>query len=204
MKSSTSSSSSLTISPMMVALNNQAQHAARVMIQKKFQDLSSLEDISTLRNELQYKLTEADAKLKSIVQGKLDSLKRAVDLMDESSCKLTEFITNIDSIESKILLTNTIISKYENIKRIHYAKDNLSKVIEQVKYVDNIPNRVKELTRILNEMPEKLKDVYLESLKLQAWRSALMKELQVASSFPLRCLLYFISPTSFLLNRLHE
>lgn len=166
---------------MMASLNNQAQHAARLMIQKKFQDLSSLEDIATLRNELQYKLTEADTKLKSIVQGKLDSLKRAVDLMDESSCKLTEFITNIDSIESKILLTNTIISKYENIKRIHYAKDNLSKVIEQVKYVDNIPNRVKELTRILNEMPEKLKDVYLESLKLQAWRSALMKELQVTS-----------------------
>jgi hypothetical protein len=167
------------VSPMMLSLNNEAQGQARLMIQKKFQEFSSLEDISTLRNELQYKLAEADAKLKSAVEGKLDSLKRAVDLMEESSGKLNEFTETIDRIEGRILTTNTAITQYPNLKRIHYAKDNLNKVIEQVKFVGNIPNRVKELRRILDEQPEKLKEVYLESLKLQAWRSALMKELQV-------------------------
>jgi hypothetical protein len=196
------------VSPMMLSLNNEAHSHARFMIQKKFQEFSSLEDISTLRNELQSKLTEADAKLKSAVQGKLDSLKRAVDLMEESSGKLTEFTETIDRIESRIVTTNTSIAQYPNLKRIHYAKDNLNKVIEQVKFVGNIPNRVKELRRILDEQPEKLKEVYLESLKLQAWRSALMKELQVrydTECLALTSLLYLsLSPAPMQASRIKK
>lgn len=171
------------VSPMMQSLNDEAQKRARYLIKKKFMEVSNLEEISTLRNELQYKLSEADAKLKSAVQGKLDSLKRAVDLMEESSGKLKDFTETIDRIEERISQTNTTICKYPCIKRIHYARDNLNKVIDQVKFVGHIPGRVKELRRILDEQPEKLKEVYLESLKLQAWRSALMKELQVIYLF---------------------
>lgn len=63
--------------------------------------------------------------MNSAVQGKLDSLKRAVDLMDESTAKLTKLSTNISRIDEKIALTNTCISNYDHLKRVHHARDNL-------------------------------------------------------------------------------
>jgi len=165
---------------MMQTLNDRARDSARNMVKKKFVEASSLDDIATLRNELQNKLAEADAKLKTAVQGKLDSLKRGVDIMEESSGKLQTFTENIDRIEARIAQTNTVISRYPNVKRVHYARDNLNKVIAQVEFFVHIPERVSELRRILDDEPERLKEVYLESLKLQAWRSALMKELQTS------------------------
>jgi hypothetical protein len=58
---------------MMRALNEEAQSRAQRMLTKKFQEVSSLDEISSLRAELQAKLSSADAKLKGAVQGE-DSL----------------------------------------------------------------------------------------------------------------------------------
>lgn len=57
------------VSPMMQVLNEEALSRAQRMLIKKFQDVSSLDDISSLRAELQGKLSSADAKLKGAVQG---------------------------------------------------------------------------------------------------------------------------------------
>jgi hypothetical protein len=169
----------INVSPMMQALNEEALARARQKVKKKFVEVSSLDDIAAMRNELQNKLSEADTKLKTAVQGKLDSLKRAVDLMEESSGKLDDFTTSIDRIATRIAQTNTAVSKYPNVKRVHYALDNLRKVISQVEFFSEIPERVAVLKREL-DAPDKLKKVYLECLQLQAWRSALMKELQAS------------------------
>ena len=176
------------VSPMMQALNDEALDRAREKIKKKFMESSSLDDISAMRNELQNRLSEADAKLKSAVQGKLDSLKRAVDLMEESSAKLEGLSGSIDRVDARIAQTNTVISKYPNVKRVHYALDNLRKVISQVEFFSEIPKRVAELKREL-DAPDKLKKVYLECLQLQAWRSALMKELQVSLPLSTLCII---------------
>lgn len=64
--------------------------------------------------------------------GKLDSLKRAVDLMEESTTKLTDLTLKIDSTEGRIALTQTTISSYPNVKRAHFARDNINKVISEV------------------------------------------------------------------------
>ena len=64
--------------------------------------------------------------------GKLDSLKSAVDLMEESSSKLSELSLKIDSTEGRIALTDTTISDYPNVKRAHFARDNINKVISEV------------------------------------------------------------------------
>jgi hypothetical protein len=60
-------------------------------------------------------LHAADSQLNSAVQGKLDSLKRAVDLMDESTAKLTKLSINISRIDEKIAITNTGQSSYLNL-----------------------------------------------------------------------------------------
>jgi hypothetical protein len=161
-------------------LNEEGKLRARITIKKKFQELSNLNEISTLRNELQSKLSSTDAQLRGAVQEKLDSLKRAVDLIDESTYKLKEFTENIDWTESRIAQTNTAISAYSNLKCIHYARENLNKVIAQVEYFARIPDHVAQLRKVLDDDPGRLKEVYVEALKLEAWRAALLNELQVS------------------------
>ena len=57
------------VSPLMQALNDEALSRARKMLSKKFSEVSSLDDISSSRTELQAKLSSAEAKLRGAVQG---------------------------------------------------------------------------------------------------------------------------------------
>ncbi len=94
--------------------------------------------------------------------------------------KLKEFTENIEWTESRILQSNTAIVAYPNLKTIHYARENLNKVIAQVEYFARIPDHVSQLRKVLDDDPGRFKEVYLESLKLEAWRSSLLSELQVS------------------------
>jgi len=69
-------------------LNNEALIKARRKIQEQFNDVSSLDDIPSLREQLEKKFAAAEAQLNGAVQSKLDSLKRSVDLIDDSSRKV--------------------------------------------------------------------------------------------------------------------
>ena len=69
----------------MEALNKQALENARRSVAARFSETSSLDDLGTYRSQLQKQQAAAESKLNVAVSGKLDALKRAVDLMDESS-----------------------------------------------------------------------------------------------------------------------
>ena len=60
----------------------------------------------------------ADSQLNVTVGGKLDALKRAVDLMDESTIKLDYFTQNMKKTDEKIEAVNTTISNFEHLKRV--------------------------------------------------------------------------------------
>jgi hypothetical protein len=77
------------ISPAMKALNDEALVNARKLIAEKFADPIDLDALPKLSLELSKKLSSADSQLSGAVQGKLDALKKAVDLMDECSSKLS-------------------------------------------------------------------------------------------------------------------
>jgi hypothetical protein len=66
------------------------------------------------------------------VAGKLDSLKRAVDLMEESSAQLAGLTRQVQAAEHRISLTDTALSAYPSVKRVHFARDNINKVISEV------------------------------------------------------------------------
>jgi hypothetical protein len=119
---------------MIEKLNEQALQKARDTIKKTFTDTSSLDDLSGLTFQIEKQLAAAQGQLNGSVQGKLDSLKRAVDLMDESSLKLSKMASAISRIDLKIAQTNTSVSNYDNLRRVHHAKANLKKVIEQVEF----------------------------------------------------------------------
>lgn len=101
---------------------------ARASVAAQFSDIDKLDDLGVKGFELERQLVAAESQLNGAVQSKLDSLKRAVDLMDESAVKLSKLSTKIVSIDDKIAQTNTAISNYSNLKRVHNARENLTKV----------------------------------------------------------------------------
>jgi hypothetical protein len=166
-------------SSMMKELNAEALVKARKLLGQKFNDPDDLNDISMISQQLQKQMLVAESKLNTAVQGKLDALKRAVDLMDESAVKLTTFTSNMRKVDERIVQSNTDITNYDHLKRVHNAKDNVQKVIEQVEFFAKVPERVKYLSEVLNTEEHRLKEVFLESLKLQSLRLALLKEMKI-------------------------
>lgn len=164
----------------MQSLTQIALQKARDTISQNFADPSSLDEIGVLSLQMEKQLLAAEEQLNGAVQSKLDSLKRAVDLMDESAVKLNILAANINKIDEKIAQTNTAISNYESLKRVHNARDNLSKVIAQVEFFAKVPERAKELKELLDKNPSSLKEVYIESLKYESLRKALVKEIRVS------------------------
>lgn len=164
----------------MQGLTQIALQKARETISQNFADPTSLDEIGVLSLQMEKQLLAAEEQLNGAVQSKLDSLKRAVDLMDESSVKLNILASNINKIDEKIAQTNTAISNYESLKRVHNARDNLSKVIAQVEFFAKVPERAKELKELLDKNPSSLKEVYVESLKYESLRKALVKEIRVS------------------------
>jgi myosin heavy subunit len=161
-------------------LSKEGLDKARHTISKTFHDPNTLEELGGLAYNLEKQLSLVEGQLNSAVSNKLDSLKRAVDLMDESVVKLNKVSTNITKIDEKIAVTNTSISNFEKLKRVQNAKENLTKVIDQVEFFIKVPERVEELVKMLQEKPLSLKEVFLESTKLDSLRAALMKEIKVS------------------------
>jgi hypothetical protein len=85
-------------------------------------------------------------------------------------------------VDERIAQSNTAISNFEYLRRVHFARENLQKVISQVEFFARVPERVLELKTVLDSDPNRLKEVFLEALKLQALRNAMMNEL-VGSSW---------------------
>jgi len=69
----------------MKSLNELALKRARAMVVKRFQTPLDLDESSSVAYQIQKQATAAAAQLNGAVQTKLDALKRAADLMDESA-----------------------------------------------------------------------------------------------------------------------
>ncbi len=161
----------------MKVLKNASLHKSRSAISNKFKKPSDLQDISQFRSQIEKQLVIAESQLNTVVQSKLDALKRSVDLMDESSEKLSHFSKIIEKIDEKVSYTNTDISKYFNLKRVNNIRENLTKVINQIEYFANIPDKHLKLCQILEE-PAKLREVFIETVQLDSLRIALMQEIR--------------------------
>ena len=165
---------------MMRGLNDAALVKARATIAKKFADPMDLDELVPFMAQLQKNMSIAEAQLNGAVQGKMDALKRAVDIMDESAEKLEAAKGRIARTEERIVHANTVISTFEHLRRVHNARENLQKVITQVEFFARAPERVAALKDQLNNDPGSLKEVFLESLKLESLRYALFTELDVS------------------------
>eukprot|EP00981_Chlorochromonas_danica_P002368 scaffold455_cov155-Ochromonas_danica.AAC.6 len=170
------------MSTIMQKLSNDAIQKARKMVEDKFKDPNALEDLGTTTFSLEKSLAEVDGQLNGAVQSKLDSLKRAVDLMDESVAKLTTLSSAIARIDERIGQTNTAIAHFPSLMQAANARENLSKVIAQVEFFASIPQRIAALEDRLATRPDQIKDVFVEATKLEALSTALRQEMMRASS----------------------
>ena len=90
------------MNPMIMQLNNEAKLKARQFIKRNFKDPMDLDEASALRIQLQKQAAVAGSQLNGAVQSKLEALKRAVDLMDESSLKLGELSNTMRDVDKRI------------------------------------------------------------------------------------------------------
>jgi len=149
-------------------LNEAAKKLAREYLAAKFMDLSSLDDIGRMRVIAQKELILADAQLNRALNNKLDALKRGIDISADSNEKLRSIASKLTQTDARIATTNTDVSHYRNLRRLHYARDNLAKVRAQVEFFARVPERVLQLQQQLEKSPESLKLIFLESIRLEA------------------------------------
>jgi hypothetical protein len=114
--------------PMIHLLNQEAKKKAQQFIRRSFQDPTDLDEVSALRTQLQKQAVVTSSQLKGAVQSKLEALKRAADLMDESSEKLDTLSNTMRTVNGRIAESNTAISKYPHLGRVHNVRDNVGKV----------------------------------------------------------------------------
>ena len=106
---------------MIEEIRSQALEKARTRIAFVFTDQNSLDNhIPIVRAQLLKSLSQSESLLHMNVQNKLDSLKRAVDLMEDSSLKLDGFALNMKKIDERIMLTNSTLSQYKYLKNVVY------------------------------------------------------------------------------------
>ena len=117
-------------SGLMSRLDAEALLRARNMISSRFSAAVDLDEssIATNTQQLRKQLELASSQLGVCVQGKLEALKRAADLMDESSSRLQQLSAGLRDIDARVAATNTAIARFEHLRRAHHARDNLSKV----------------------------------------------------------------------------
>lgn len=161
-------------------LNKIARKNAQQMIRRKFEDIGNLEESSILRSQLEKQEVVAVSQLNGAVQSKLEALKRAADLMDESSVKLSKLSSVMHLVDKRISQSNTAISNHENLRRVHNVRDNIDKVLDQIKFFAKVPERVNMLKEIIDSDPTRIKEVFLESLRLESLRIALLKEIRIS------------------------
>ena len=156
------------MNPMIMQLNNEAKLKARQFIKRNFQDPMDLDEASALRIQLQKQAAVAGSQLNGAVQSKLEALKRAADLMDESSLKLGELSNTMRDVDKRIAESNTAISQYQNLRRVHHVRDNVDKVIAQIDVFARVPEKVEALKDIIATDPTRIRYAYLECLRLEA------------------------------------
>jgi hypothetical protein len=178
MEAAPSSASSSAPSALMLGIEESSLLHAREVISSKLLDPSSREEVPYLRAQIKKQLMAAESQLNHAVQNRLDAMKRAVDIIQDSRQKVEETFELMQQIDKRIETTNTSISNFETLKRVHFARENLKKVIGQVEFFARVPERVSELMRVLEDEPHRLKEVYIESVKLDSLRKYILKEIR--------------------------
>ena len=170
------------VSGAMKILKNKSKIAAKSKLSKKFSLANNLNDITTIKLQIEKELYNTEIQLNSIVETKLDAIKRSMDLMDEASNKLTLYSKLMIKVNNKLQQTNTEINKYQYLKKVNNIKINLNKVINQIEYFANVPNKILLLRQQLYDQKAinhhiNLREIIIETISLDSLRIEVVKKM---------------------------
>jgi exocyst complex component 3 len=155
-----------------------AWDSARRLVEKKFKEPASLEDIREMRAEYRRKLNATESQLSSAVRSRLDGVKRARDLIQESSEKIEELHAQFGEMEQLSRDCRGLFGKYPHIKTLHHARRNLAVTAHLVEYFYTIPSKAAALLELLQAQPDQVKYVCSEATQLEGWRISFMAALK--------------------------
>ena len=165
-----------------------AEHARNLMaIELKNLAGTNREELSHLRTNLKKKLVAAESEVNHSVQFKLDAMKRAMDIMTETEEGVKSTLKLMQNIDQRIQLTNTSISKFETLKRVHNARENIQKIISKVEFFAQVPDKVASLLRILDTESYRMKEVYIELIKLKSLRNFFLDQISSQQQHLQKC-----------------
>ncbi|CAM9404257.1 unnamed protein product [Chrysoparadoxa australica] len=150
----------------------------RKSVVSKIKELSSLEELRELRSEYRRKLAAIEGQLSGVVRTRLDGVKRARDLIEDSAAQIAELHGQFSKMEDLSRDCQGLFVSYPHIKSIHHARSNLGLTAHLVEYFFTMPRQVEILKEVLREQPEQLKYVYREAAKLETWRESFMAALK--------------------------
>ena len=171
------------VSGAMKILKNKSKIAAKSKLSKKFSLANNLNDITTIKLQIEKELYNTEIQVNSIVETKLDAIKRSMDLMDEASNKLTLYSKLMIKVNNKLQQTNTEINKYQYLKKVNNIKINLNKVINQIEYFANVPNKILLLRqqlydqKAINRHHINLREIIIETISLDSLRIEVVKKM---------------------------
>ena len=93
------------------------------------------------------------------------------------------------------------------MKRVHNIRDNLTQVINQIEYFNQVPEKCKTLlltlkTLDLSNTTQQLKDIFLESIQLESLRVGLIMELKQTEVSLKSSVTKYLSPVTEVVNNI--
>eukprot|EP01084_Bolivina_argentea_P269806 458648_1 len=152
---------------------------ARELIMDKFKEVGSLEHIGELRTEYVRKQAVAASQLSSSVHVRLDSVKRARDLITESTQHVMDIKQRVQEMDKLASNCRGLFEKYPHIKCLHRARKNLAITENLLEYSYAIPEKARELIKLLSEHKDQIKYIATETSMLEDWREGVMHSLKV-------------------------
>ncbi|CAM9700388.1 unnamed protein product, partial [Phaeothamnion confervicola] len=155
-----------------------AEQSAKVLVERRFKEPANLEDLRDVRGEYRRRLAATDSQLSTVVRGRLDGVKRARDLIEDSAAQTADLQAQFAKMEALSRDCRGLFGTYPHIKRLHHARSNLASTARLVEFFFAIPARAQALTDLLREQPRQMKIVYEGAAELEAWRDSFMTALK--------------------------
>jgi len=158
-----------------------AQASARHLVEKKFQSLSSLSEISLFSDNFTRKLALAETQIQALIRSQEDQSKKLSDTISFANSSISSIQSTFSSALS-LSSTENPINNFPHIRTLHIANKNIVSTLSRIENFSSVPLHVQTLLKNLSQNPFSLKEVFLEARDLENWRDQLIDEVKKGSS----------------------
>ena len=161
-----------------VPMERQAMDLAKAIVQKRFSDEASLDEVAAFRDLYLLDLSQSRSQLNALVHSQLDVTRRAHELITEAHKTMSSLRTEFGDMQTQALAYKGQLGGHKHIRALNVASRNIRATMTRVENFSAVPVRVQRLQQALVENPGSLKTVFMEAQDLEDWRDALIDEVK--------------------------